>query len=235
MTMDDVRADLFRLIDQCPHLYWLLLTKRPENIRRMWAPTRWGGRCAEFPNCDHPDCIAGRLRPNVWLMTSVENQEYADARIPELLKCGDLAPVCGLSIEPQLGPVDLTKVRWFPQGKHRVDVLRGGYWEEADVGWKGFVNHSDMPATIKWVIVGGESGGGARPFDIAWARTIVKDCAAAKVPCFVKQLGASPHDEGTLSTERLLRDRKGGDPLEWPEDLRVRQFPDTSKTLLEIL
>jgi hypothetical protein len=83
------------------------------------------------------------------------------------------------------------------------------------------------------VIVGGESGPGARPFDLAWARSIVQQCKAAGVACFVKQLGANPFvaepdrdwsvgaPDGTFG----LADRKGGDPSEWPEDLRVREFP----------
>jgi protein gp37 len=81
---------------------------------------------------------------------------------------------------------------------------------------------------IDWVIVGGESGPGARPFDLAWARSTVQQCRAGGVPVFVKQLGAKPYDGDSLGHERydlLLRDRKGADPAEWPEDLRVREFP----------
>jgi hypothetical protein len=92
------------------------------------------------------------------------------------------------------------------------------------------------------VIVGGESGPGARPFDLAWARSIVQQCKAAGLACFVKQPGAQPYVEGALRenaahegagthrehTSVSLRNRKGGDPSEWPEDLRVRQFPHVS-------
>jgi hypothetical protein len=105
---------------------------------------------------------------------------------------------------------------------------------------------------LAWLIVGGESGPGARPCDLAWIRSLVGQCQAARVPVFVKQLGAKPY-ETTLAeltpdartkfqrddpklVEALgqyldaiywhrLRDRKGGDPSEWPEDLRVREFP----------
>ena len=100
---------------------------------------------------------------------------------------------------------------------------------------------------IDWVIVGGESGPRARPCDVAWIRSIVEQCRAAKVACFMKQLGAKPiaRDRWDMSEEQFvdldasedgwseadgpvalrLRDRKGGDPSEWPEDLRVRGFP----------
>jgi protein gp37 len=65
----------------------------------------------------------------------------------------------------------------------------------------------------------------ARPCDVAWIRSIIGQCKAAQVSCFVKQLGARPiipaHEPWTCL------DRKGGDMAEWPEDLRVREWPDT--------
>jgi len=82
-----------------------------------------------------------------------------------------------------------------------------------------------------WIIVGGESGPGARLFDITFARAIVKQCVDAGVPVFVKQLGAKPEHPSpgawnSAHRERLvLREKKGGDMAEWPEDLRVRQMP----------
>jgi len=91
---------------------------------------------------------------------------------------------------------------------------------------------------LDWVIIGGESGPGARPFDIAWAEALVADCAENAIPCFVKQLGAHPclkveghplfsyhHTHGDLFCKKL-KDRAGGDPSEWPPALRVRQFPE---------
>ena len=98
MTMDDVRLRLFSLIDQTPNIDWLLLTKRPENIRRMWAC----GSCEATGKCVH--------RKNTWLGTSVENQEYAGKRISDIMKCRDLSPVLFLSCEPMVGPVNLGNV-----------------------------------------------------------------------------------------------------------------------------
>ncbi len=92
---------------------------------------------------------------------------------------------------------------------------------------------------LDWVIVGGESGPGARPFDVQWARSVVHQCREAGVACFVKQLGAHyvdaengvggvhaqpPADMG-VRLSRRLKDKKGGDMSEWPEDLRVREMP----------
>lgn len=75
---------------------------------------------------------------------------------------------------------------------------------------------------IDWVVVGGESGSGAKPFQLEWARGIVRQCRQAGVAPFIKQLGAVPFDGG----RRLkLRDSHGGDWNDWPADLRVREFP----------
>jgi protein gp37 len=95
---------------------------------------------------------------------------------------------------------------------------------------------------LGWVVVGGESGPGARPFDVAWARSLIAECRESETPIFVKQLGAKPtitekthSDEGFSNTAfaGLYRDGwlslehpKGGDPFEWPTDLHVREFPE---------
>lgn len=75
---------------------------------------------------------------------------------------------------------------------------------------------------IDWVIVGGESGPNAKPFDLAWARRIQADCSKAGVPFFMKQFGARPSDTGV---PLALVDGHGGDWAEWPADLRVRELP----------
>lgn len=82
------RSDLIRLIDQCDHLDWLLLTKRPENVRRMW----------EGPN-----------RENCWIGTSVATQANCDEFIPRLLSCRGLGSFLFLSVEPQIERVDLSR------------------------------------------------------------------------------------------------------------------------------
>ena len=79
---------------------------------------------------------------------------------------------------------------------------------------------------IHWVIVGGESGPRARDFDLGWARSIVRQCREQRVPCFVKQLGTRPVED---AIPIKLSDYKGGNPAEWPSDLRVREFPDGSE------
>lgn len=113
--LSDVRRELFALIDATPHLDWLLLTKRPENIHAMWPRCTHCKGNGRIEMLEHCQVCRGRgmepHRPNVWLGTSVENQEYAELRIPELLKCRDLSPVLFLSCEPLLGPVELQNIK----------------------------------------------------------------------------------------------------------------------------
>jgi protein gp37 len=103
---------------------------------------------------------------------------------------------------------------------------------------------SSLPEGLSWCVVGGESGPGARPFDLQWARSIIRQCKAAGVPCFFKQAGAHvvsdmcgpawapPRTEscklpdGRYGQRIRLADRKGGDLGELPYDLRVREMPE---------
>ncbi len=159
--LDEPRLRMFKLIDATPHLDWLLLTKRPENIRRMWPTPMAGNNGAGLP--------AGRK--NVWLMTSVEDQKNASARIPELLRCADLAPVLGLSVEPLIGPVNLKS---YLANNHTTRC------PGSDAASMGIVN---------WVVCGGESGHDARPMLPAWAISVRDQCLAAGTPFLFKQWG----------------------------------------------
>ncbi len=175
-TMDDLRTELFRLIEETPNLDWQLLTKRPENVMRM-VPEHWR---EGFPS-------------NVWMGTTVEDQQRADERIPVLLKIP--AKVRFLSCEPLLGPVKLLYVD-FPMAwkiakssvshhdKCSFKVAEGAILCDCDV-----LNKFNPLEGIHWVICGGESGPGARPMHPEWARSLRDQCTAAKVPFFFKQWG----------------------------------------------
>jgi protein gp37 len=192
-----LRRDLFELIDQTPHLDWQLLTKRPENIRKMW-PARDRHYDKHLDSLHNP-----HFRENVWIGTSISNQATADKAVPDLLMCNDLAPVLFLSAEPLLGPINLQRLQ--DDGRFATPGLDG----------------------LDWIIVGGESGSGARPCNLEWIDDIRQQCHEAGVPCFVKQFGANvvqPTLQGEIVPVRF-EDRKGGDMDEWPEDLRVREFP----------
>lgn len=136
---------------------------------------------------------------NVWAGTTCEDQAHAEQRVPALLNVP--ASIRFISYEPALGPVDLRKLR---------DDEIGATWNALG------------PAGLDWVIVGGESGPRARPFDLAWARSIVDSCRASGVAPFVKQLGSRPVSAGSPYP---LVDKKGGDLAEWPAALRVQEFP----------
>lgn len=96
----------------------------------------------------------------------------------------------------------------------------------------GWAHRREDGQRIDWIIVGGESGPNARPFDVAWARSTIEQCRAAGVACFVKQLGARPEFNGAMgfvSEQWKLKDKAGADPAEWPEDLRVQEFPEPGR------
>lgn len=138
---------------------------------------------------------AGMIRcwplPNVWLGVTVENQHFAHERIPLLLDTP--AAVRFLSCEPLLEPIEIDGYMMTWAGDN----------EDASL-----IPYARPP--IQWVIVGGESGSGHRPFDPDWARSIVAQCREAGVSVFMKQMGG--HHPGSK-----LEDL--------PEDLRVREFP----------
>lgn len=202
-----------------------VLTKRPHRLARLLtdecgcgaghAPgVHFRSEMAWAVSKANPDRVAGAPAdaehrvyhetpwplPNVWIGTSIESDDYC-RRADELRQVP--AAVRFLSCEPLLGPLpslDLTG--------------------------------------LDWVIVGGESGPNSRPCNVGWIREIVAQCRSAKIPVFVKQIGAYAYS-GTLAVvnekERTIGGaaflhrtvhRKGGAPHEWPEDLRVRQFPE---------
>ncbi|MEM1415415.1 MAG: phage Gp37/Gp68 family protein [Myxococcota bacterium] len=192
-------AAVFNTMAACPQHTFQVLTKRPKRAEEFFWWTD-----------DHESPL-----PNVWLGVSVEDQATADERLPILQ--GLPGVVRWASYEPALGPVRFLAYPW-----------------------------------LSWVVVGGESGPRARPFDVAWARAVIADAHSItmrNMPVFVKQLGGvvkwggtqggygsgpsnywprgshyADYGDGTWTMR--LKDRKGGDPSEWPEDIRVREFPE---------
>lgn len=147
---------------------------------------------------------------NVWLGVSAEDQKNANERIPLLL--GTPAAVRWVSYEPALGPIDFDAGNcvesWVSPQCARCSDYR---------------TRCDHIPRLDWIVVGGESGPGARRFDVEWARDTLRQCCSSGVAVFVKQLGAMPYENGAPMA--ALNDAKGEDPSEWPEDLRVREYP----------
>jgi protein gp37 len=167
---------------------FMVLSKRPERMREYFS---------QWQRSDRPTPLAGDGEkqgsgwrwplPNVWLGVSVEDQPTADARIPLLLQTP--AAVRFVSLEPLLGPVDLTRVTY--DSVCVIDGLRG------EAGWPTPhepCNHLD------WLIVGAETGPGARPCKAEWVQSIIDQARAAGVPIFLK------------------------DNLKWPE--RIQEWPE---------
>lgn len=311
---------VFAVMAATPQHTYQILTKRPERAARIltdlctcgtghppgehfrsemeWAATPHSP--TYVPGLEHGIYHrSGWPLPNVWLGTSVENQKYADLRIPALLAAP--AAVRFLSCEPLLGPVDLspwltpispmpvheaprtwaewTWPEWVP-----VEVRQAieGFWG-ADQGrsprdWMQDMHQQGAPAfgsallmddgfgrnprrivgryvhawnnigrlvladdpnrsfaytsfgstdrkrsqPIDWVIIGGESGPVARPFEPKWAEALAGDARSADVATFMKQLGS------VWARANGASDGKGGKPEDWPEALRVREYPTTT-------
>lgn len=227
-TLQDLRIDLFRLISLTPNLDWLVLTKRPQEVRPFYDWISGNERRWVLGLDGHANIGAQWPPENVWIGTSVEDQETADERIDALLRI--TAAVRFVSYEPALGPVDFSRFVFDREAEIRK-LMYGAMACNRDQA------DSMVSESLDWVIVGGESGPGARAFDLAWARSTVKQCKAAGVACFVKQLGACPFDSfyrsGVTDQRFYLRDKKGGDMEEWPPELRVRQFPRVESLVRE--
>lgn len=174
--LDGARLEALDVIRQTPHLDWLILTKRPEKIVDILRLVQAHATLPQFL-FDRNEALAdwlgwwisGKAPANVWLGTTVEDQERADQRIPALLQVP--AAVRFLSCEPLLGPVDLRHVA--PWDDFYTDAL----------------DTPDPSCRVHWVISGGESGHHARPSHPDWHRGLRDQCAAAGVPFLFKQWG----------------------------------------------
>ena len=354
---DATRAALLELIEDCPHVDFLLLTKRPEWFRA--AIHACASRCQPFSLAY--EWSIGNAPENVWVGVSVEDQQRAAERIPQLLKIP--AAVRFLSCEPLLSAVDLSKwIGYYPpnetddargtglssrgrgssddrqsgknlegqrKGRERHgpvlsgssdeeslpsarpsasvsvasfqrsdssgaddqpserdqkgqqagesgigDLCRASEAREASTGKNvssrreeqssqvaGGGDQGDTTKTdgggiaevdsselrnlrqdskqdrsrqgVGWCIVGGESGHDARPCDVEWIRSLVRQCQAANVPVYVKQLGSAAVEADCEHDFRPFKSTgKGTDMTECPEAMRVREFPKTHHATL---
>lgn len=225
-------AAIFAVMAACPQHTFMLLTKRPDQMREWFAwlsdlsnvttsgpgtsegwalanfgteaglPTRW---------TKHPPSAWTWPLPNVWLMTTTEDQRRADERIPDLLACP--AVVHGLSVEPILGPVDLNSsiggTRWIGGQRGCVGQHRG--IGTKDCPRKSHHHHDDTCSKgIDWVITGGESGPGARPPHPDWFRALRDQCTEAGVPFLFKQWGAwGDYEPSDPSWTHMVSSRRG--------------------------
>lgn len=232
-NVTDEQIDMiFAVMALAPQHTFQILTKRPERMRAYIGDGSYDGHRrvqvwnAKVHMAGKPVSPMDWPLPNVWLGVSVENQEAFRKRVPALLSTP--AAVRWVSAEPLLGFVDLHDGLW------RTTKDATGEYESAP-----------LKTRLDWVVIGGESGPGARPFNIDWAAEMMADCQEADVPVFMKQFGAVPvtdnlnrwdlpyhlgvtysdHEAAAASARVNLKDRKGGDIEEWPEDFRIREMP----------
>ncbi|MCJ2128325.1 phage Gp37/Gp68 family protein [Methylobacterium sp. E-045] len=191
---------VFAVMALCPQHTFQVLTKRSARMRAYLSSDETAGRLTRalshgidgigslsIVSCH--DGLSGFQLPNVWLGVSTEDQRRADERVPDLLATP--AAVRFVSAEPLLGPIDFRNIPYPspPEDEGR----RGSALDGHEVA--GLVGNciAYIPA-LDWIIVGGESGPGARPMHPAWARSIRDQCARAGVPYFFKQWGAWSED-----------------------------------------
>ena len=249
---DDQLDRIFAVMALTPRHIYQVLTKRPERMLEYFHDGRAGAVAAETgsgPDGDRnwpfirPDDLGDRWPlPNVWLGVSVENQETAEERIPLLLQTP--AAVRWISAEPLLGPIDLrTVVRRAGQYTEADRFLPGLDWVVAggesgpqarpcDVDWIRSIvqqcQEAGVPVFVKqlgaWV--SGEwptdERGHCRPQVNRW---LFPD-GMVWVPGIIGDHNYTRPD-GAIACG--LGDRKGGTPSEWPDDLRVREFPPSAK------
>lgn len=203
------QPDLWHLVEQTPNLLWLMFTKRPENIEKMF-PLHW---------------IENPL-DNVWIGTSAENQDMFDKRVPILSKIPAMRRF--VSIEPMLGPITTTAL-YCPGCNARscfydhapTDGCKSCLDRMAHNYMVGNIRRCKRDYGIDWLILGGESGADARPLNVEWVHDIVRVVGGSTTAVFVKQLGSNVIDIGGRVE---LSDRKGGDIDEWPFQGR-RDYP----------
>lgn len=267
---DEILDKAFAVMALTPQHTYQILTKRPERMkayfasrqpetyRNHWVPKQISSAFYSIDLKNWDRHVSGNNivwpLPNVWLGVSVEDQKTADERIPLLLQTP--AAIRWISAEPLLGPINLEQIANDHWANGHRDVLAGylcgdhpdeyyaddaGFTRNPPDKWeRGPHGHLD------WVVVGGESGPGARPCDIGWIAGIVNQCVTANVPVFVKQLGKIPimaedawrnaPTTRVLSYRNakhvpnnfvgiLMSDGKGGNIDEFPDGLKIREFP----------
>ena len=205
-------TDLLETIVRTSNIDWLLLTKRPELYTFSMREARdyglrecGNGSVNAFGGALAAWLCQGNRQSNMWIGVTAENQEQWDNRVPTLLQIP--AAKRFVSVEPMISEINMGLTGVCPE-----------LWN------KGY---SPISEHIDWVIFGGESGPNARPCNIQWIRDGVRQCKEAGVPAFVKQMGAKPFNQvGDSRFWQGYYDKKGGEPAEWPEDLRVREFPE---------
>ena len=187
---DEWIDDVFHVMARAHQHTFLVLTKRAERMER-WV------------NAWLDDHDLSGLPPNIWVGVTAENQTMVDRRVPSLMRIR--GPVRFVSIEPQLGRIDLRHIA-APNGAW-IDALGGDVWtpDRTQI-------YAGAPATVNWVITGGESGPKHRPIDPAWVTYLRDQCLETRVAFFHKQWGGlTPKSGGRLLEGRTWSQYPNGE------------------------
>ncbi|MFF6931556.1 DUF5131 family protein [Streptomyces californicus] len=209
---------IFGVMAATPQHTYQILTKRHGRMRSLLNDPLFAHMArhrAETVFGRNPEAAWTWPLPNVWLGVSVEDQKRADLRIPALAQTP--AAVRFLSCEPLLGPVRLNRSHIHCP----THDFPGGFCS-------GPCPDAVLP---DWVIIGGESGPGARPLNPQWVTDLLDDARHAGAAPFVKQLGSVWARDTYWAGKSVAAhgDTKGGDPTYWPANLRVREYPTTTE------
>jgi protein gp37 len=201
---DEFITRVFDVMEQADQHSFQILTKRHARLqsfvterqrrKQEFAAQFISGRSEALLNSSAAQAARARSTsspPNIWLGVSVENQQWADIRIPALLNTP--AAVRWLSCEPLLGPVLLQDWVQPPCGCC------------TDHPGRKCVNDPGQ-LSVDWVVVGGESGHGARPMQPAWARSLRDQCQDTEVPFLFKQWGGRTPKAGGRELDGRIHD-----------------------------
>lgn len=191
---------IFAVMALCPQHTFQVLTKRPERMLKYFANLQTSNRVGREINVIYgsPKLINTEIDHPGWSFTRDGNE-------------WEPLPNVWLGVSDE-------------GNRHeRVDILRQVPAAVRFVSAEPLIfNPGKVDLSgLDWVIVGGESGPGARPMEFEWAESIVNQCKAARVACFVKQMGSG------LAKRYGWKSAKGGDWHEWPTGLMVREFPES--------
>lgn len=210
---DEYIARVFAVMGRASRHTFQVLTKRHARMRTLLSSPMFRRRMYDnLVSIDHTWISANRLGwplPNVWLGVSVEDQQWADTRIPALLATP--AAVRFLSCEPLLGPVNLSG---YILAGHRLHTTDGRWHDDCAACVRRRTCGGN--GTVDWVIVGGESGPGARPMHPNWARSLRDQCQAAAVPFLFKQFGSHDAAGKRMSKHAAGRELDGRTWDEYP-------------------
>ena len=193
---------VFAVMSNSTRHTYQVLTKRPDRMReyllarnRPLKEMESGLRGEGYLWTDIP--VVRFPLPHVWLGVSAEDQQRADERIPVLLDTP--AAVRFVSLEPLLGPIDVSP--WVFDRARSISHMINGPAMLNPYQADAYVSHP-----LDWVIVGGESGPGARPMHPDWARSIRDECLQASVPFHFKQWGEWSKYIGGFGNEHIFED-----------------------------